>query len=171
MYMYMYVYMMLMIRRKKEHSLSLDCILGFETVCACELSKRGALERHTHTHKHTRVQCWWLQGKEHLGLVYTTTLLGKNEEIFSVLAYRLHQNDETPGKTETSENGILSGDFKNGDFESGVFPCVNTQKRKRGAFSAGSHVVSLDKMAMLEAFHMDPTVVTHASLVNFMYIQ
>ena len=78
---------------------------------------------------------------------------------------------KTPGKTETSENGDLSGDFENGDFENGAFPHVNTQKRKRRAFSAGSHVVSLDKMVVLKALHVDPIIVTHASLVNFMWIQ
>ena len=72
---------------------------------------------------------------------------------------------KTPGKTETSEN------FKNEDFENRDFPRVNTQKRKRRAFSAGSHMVSLDKMAMLVAFHMDPMIVTHASLVNFTWTQ
>ena len=51
------------------------------------------------------------------------------------------------------------------------FPHVNTQKRKRCAFSAGSHMVSLDKMAVLAAFHVDPILVTHASLVNFTWIQ
>ena len=78
---------------------------------------------------------------------------------------------KTPGKTETSEYGDWSGDFKNGDFENAAFPRVNTQKRKRRAFLAGSHVVSLDKMAILEAFHMDTIIVTHASLVNFTWIQ
>ena len=51
------------------------------------------------------------------------------------------------------------------------FPRVNTQKRKRRALSAGSHVVSLDKMAMLEAFRVDPVIITHASLINFTWIQ
>ena len=50
---------------------------------------------------------------------------------------------------ETSENGDLSGYFKNEDFENGAFPRENTQKRKRGTFSVGCHMVSLDKMAVL----------------------
>ena len=78
---------------------------------------------------------------------------------------------KTPGKTETSENGDLSADFENRDFENGVFPCVNTLKRKLRAFSAGSHMVSMNKMAVLTAFHVDPMIVTHASLVNFRWIQ
>ena len=51
------------------------------------------------------------------------------------------------------------------------FPRVNTQKGKRHAFSVGSHVVSLDKMAMLEAFRVNPIIVTYASLINFTWIQ
>ena len=56
-------------------------------------------------------------------------------------------------------------------FENGAFPHVNTQKRKCRSFSAGSHVVSLDKMAVLKAFQVDPIIVTHAYLVNFGWIQ
>ena len=78
---------------------------------------------------------------------------------------------KAPGKTKTSENEDLSGYFKNGHFENGAFPRVNGQKRKRNAFSAGSHMVSLDNMAVLEAFHMDPIIVTHTSLVNLTWIQ
>ena len=49
--------------------------------------------------------------------------------------------------------------------------CVNTQKQKCRWYSARSRVVSLDKMAVLEAFHVDSLIVTHASLVNFTWIQ
>ena len=78
---------------------------------------------------------------------------------------------KTPGKMETFVNGDLSGDFKNGDFENRAFRCVNTQKRKRRAFSAGSHVVSRDKMAVLEAFCVAPIIITHASLINFRWTE
>ena len=74
---------------------------------------------------------------------------------------------KTSAKTDTSEN--VDGDFKNGDFENERFPRVNTQKRKHRSYSAGSHVVSLDKMAVLEAFHVDSKIVTRASLVNLAF--
>ena len=69
---------------------------------------------------------------------------------------------KTLGKIETSENG---------DYENEHFSHVNTQKRKHHSYSVKSHMVSLDKIAVLEAFHMGSLIITDPCLVNLICIQ
>ena len=78
---------------------------------------------------------------------------------------------KTPGKTETFENGDLSGDFKTGGFENRVFRCVNTQDENAVRFQLEVTWFHGTKMAVLEAFRVDPIIVTHASLINFRWTE